>query len=84
MYSYKLIIGGYEIYYNTRLMLRQTSYPNRPDLGAMDERTSEQIAKLAIMKLDNKTSPFITLEEEIELSNNEVNTSRLMEIVLGI
>jgi hypothetical protein len=50
----------------------------------MDERTSEQIAKLAIMKLDNKTSPFITLEEEIELSNNEVNTSRLMEIVLGI
>jgi len=70
MYTFNLIDGGYEIYFNNKLMLKQNKYPNRMELDGMDKRTSEQMAKLVISKLENKMSPFVTPEEEKSIINN--------------
>ena len=70
MYTYNLIDGGYEIFRNNKLLLKQNKYPNRMELGGMDKRTSEQMAKLVISKLENKMSPFVTPEEEKSIINN--------------
>lgn len=81
MYTYKLINSGYEIYHNNKLILKQNKYPNQIELGEMDSRTTEQMAKLVILKLQNRLSPFITLEEENRLRTEELSDTDLANMV---
>lgn len=83
MYTYNLIDGGYEICHNNKLMLKQNKYPNRIDLGGMDANTAEKMAKLIISKLKNKMSPYISLEDEIKLSTEELSDIDLVRMIEG-
>jgi len=87
MYTYWILNSnnefGYEVLKNGKLMIRQCCSPNYEGTPIDSIRTSEQMAKLIIVKLNTGLNTVITKNEEDELKNGVVTDERINEIVLG-
>lgn len=67
MYSYELIDGGYLVKMGPIVVIRQPHSPNQGLDVRLSPEVAERLAKLVTAKLELRTIPLVTMEEEVRL-----------------